>query len=621
LLDPLLEALYGQVTDVTALRARLLHEVDVAIGRRKPALRALDADREVDPEWFQHPSMVGYVAYVDRFAGTLAGVGRHLDYLAELHVRYLHLMKVLRARDGENDGGFAVLDYLAVDPSLGDWSDLEALADQLRGRGISLCLDVVMNHTASEHDWAMKAKAGSEQHRAYYLTYPDRTEPDQFEKTLPEVFPEIAPGNFTWDDELAAWVWTTFNEYQWDLNYANPDVLVEMLRVMLGLANAGVDVLRLDAVAFTWKRLGTDCQNQPEAHMLAQLFRALLAVAAPAVLLKAEAIVAPTQLVPYLGVHRLQRPECHIAYHNQLMVMLWSSLAAGDVRLARQALGSLPRTPSDATWVNYVRCHDDIGWAVHDADAAAVGVSGPAHRAYLAEFFRGDFPGSYALGAPFSSNPTIGDERTCGMTAALAGVTAALASKQSAALELALRRVELLYAVTYGFPGIPLVYMGDEVGLGNDDSYLADAHLAEDSRWMHRPFMPWKTAARRAKATTVEARLFTWLQLLATVRSGAQAMSAGGDTFVHQLPDPAMFAWARSHPRHGRFYGVANFAARPATAPLEALGWAGLSTPRVALASAESAVGPGALSLGAYGVMWFVDDADGPVQPAPPPVG
>ncbi len=610
LVDARLQALYGTTTDIDKLRERLLSEVLTAAGQRKPPLLALDAEREVDPTWFQQSSMVGYVAYADRFTGTLNGVLDRLDYLDELGVRYLHLMKTIRARDGANDGGYAVVDYLAVDPALGTWAEFENLAAKLHERGISICVDVVMNHTAGEHEWALKAKAGSQTHRAYYLTYPDRAEPDRFERSLPEVFPEMAPGNFTWDDDLQAWVWTTFNSYQWDLNYANPDVLVEMLKVMLGLANAGADVLRLDAVAFTWKRLGTNCQNQPEAHLIAQIYRALLAIAAPATVLKAEAIVAPDDLLPYLGAHRLRQPECQIAYHNQLMVMLWSALASGDASLATQALDSLPATPVEATWVNYVRCHDDIGWAVSDSDAAAVGLDGAAHRRYLAEFYRGDFPGSYAEGVPFSSNEHSGDERTCGMTSALSGLLGAQRRGDQPAIDAALQRIELLYGVAFGFAGIPLIYMGDEIGLGNDDSYLADPDLADDSRWMHRPPMAWDLAEQRQQPGTVAHRLFTWISQLSKVRSQLPAMSAGGETYIHRLTQPEVLAWHRRHAYHGAFYGLANFSDRSVTLPHQVLNWAALELPRPALSSDGVAVTTTAVTLPARAVAWFTDDAD-----------
>jgi amylosucrase len=377
----LLQSLYG-VAAGDELLERALASVRSAAAERSADLVALDLERLLDPTWFQRPDRIGYVAYVDRFAGSLKGVGEHLDYLNEMRVTYLYLMKVIKARTGANDGGFAVVDYLDVDPALGSWNDLAELARTLRESGIGLCLDLVMNHTAAEHGWAMQAKAGSQRHRDYYIVFDDRAMPDAYEETLPEVFPTLAPGNFTWDDDLEGWVWTTFNTYQWDLNYANPDVFVEMLDVMLALANAGVEVLRLDAIAFTWKRMGTNCQNQPEAHLLAQAFRELIEMAAPSVLLKAEAIVAPTDLLAYLGSYERERDECHLAYHNQLMVMLWSSLATKDARLMTQSMAALPQTPSAASFVTYVRCHDDIGWAVDDADAAAIGIGGAPHRAY-----------------------------------------------------------------------------------------------------------------------------------------------------------------------------------------------------------------------------------------------
>jgi amylosucrase len=611
----LVTALYGQLADVDDVCDQLLKSVRAAAAKRSIALRAIDARREVDPAWFHQPGMIGYVAYADRFGGTLAGIADHVEYLDELHVTYLHLMKVLRARRGANDGGYAVVDYRDVDPALGTRADLESLIGNLHEHGISVCLDVVMNHTAEEHSWAEQARAGSVRHRDYYLVFPDRTMPDQYERSLPEVFPEIAPGNFTWDDQLQGWVWTTFNTYQWDLNYANPAVVVEMLDIMLDLANLGVDVLRLDAVAFTWKRLGTNCQNQPEAHLIAQLFRALLAIAAPGTLLKAEAIVAPADLLPYLGVHRLERPECHLAYHNQLMVMLWSSLATGDATLAAEALRALPPTPPGAGWVNYVRCHDDIGWAISDSDAARVGVSGPAHRHFLANFYRGDFAGTFADGVAFSANPDIGDERTCGTAAALCGIGAAIRSADRAALSAAISRLTLIYGVMFGFGGIPLIYMGDELALDNDRSYENDPSLAGDSRWTHRPWMPWSLTERRHDECSVEHRVFEAIGRFAAVRRETPSMAAGGDTWIHDLPDAAVLGWQRRHAEHGTFYGLANFSDKTALVPREVLGWAALDEPRELLHLGAVTMHATTLELAPFGLAWFADDADTVVQP------
>ncbi len=618
----LLAALYPQ-HDQDEMERRVLSVVAGGLRARRRALRELDARREVDPLWFQRNDQIGYVAYAQRFGGTLSGVREHLGHLHDLHVTYLHLMHVLRARAGENDGGYAVVDYTDVEPALGNRRDLQRLADDLHQRDISLCLDVVMNHTAREHPWALAARAGSAHHRAYYHVFEGRTMPDQYEQTLPEVFPQVAPGNFTLDTELGpdAWVWTSFYSYQWDLNYANPDVFVEMLQVMLDLANLGVDVLRLDAIAFTWKRMGTNCQNQPEAHLLAQLFRACLTMAAPGVVLKAEAIVAPADLVPYLGAHHDQRDECHLAYHNQLMVMLWSALATGEATLATQSLAQLPPTPTSASWTTYLRCHDDIGWAVDDDVAAQLAIGGPLHRRYLAEFYRGDAPHSFACGAAFSSNPSAADERTCGTAASLAGIEQARNDGDAMALDLAIRRLLLGYAVVFGFGGTPLLYMGDEIAMCNDWSFLDDPDLRDDSRWVHRPFMDWgrvKAIRGPAGEGTVERRVFDAICSMAAVRRATAAMSTGGDLWMHRLDQPALLAWERRHPRHGRFYGIANVGSQSVHIDHQVLTWAGLHEP-VELLGGDITVADGHVRLGPLAVGWFVDRRDGDVQPPPGP--
>ena len=490
--------LYGGVADVPKLTTQLVLDALHAAAARPADLRRLDRRREIDPAWFQRSRMIGYVCYADRFAGSLPGIRQHLDYLVELGVSYLHLMPLLRPRDGESDGGYAVADYDQVDPRIGTMADLQALADDLHERGIALCVDLVLNHTAREHEWARKALAGEPGYREMYLIYPDRTEPDAYERTLPEVFPDTAPGSFTQVSDLG-WVWTSFHEYQWDLNYANPAVFRAMLGTMLALANRGIDVLRLDAVPFLWKRMGTDCQNQPEAHLLLQAFRALTRLAAPGLVLKAEAIVSPEMLAPYIGGHDRFRPECDLAYDNQLMVMLWSSLATRDVRLAERALSHRRPAPAPTSWVTYVRCHDDIGWAVSDADAAAAGIDGFAHRRFLSDFYAGRFPGSFGRGALFQDNPVTGDARISGMAASLCGVEAALEAGDPGGLTAAIRRLESMYAIAFSFGGIPLIYMGDELAMCSDAGYTGDPAHAHDNRWMHRPMMDWDLAGRLAR--------------------------------------------------------------------------------------------------------------------------
>lgn len=548
---PILAALYP-ARDVGALTDRLLGVALAASTIRGERLRLRDRRAEVNPDWFQSNEMIGYVAYVDRFGGDFAGVAKRLDYLEEVGATYVHLMSVMKPREGDSDGGYAIADYCDVDPRLGTLDGLVDLIDAMHERNMAVCIDVVMNHTADTHPWALAAERGDEIKRAYYITYEDRTLPDQWEHALPEVFPTMAPGNFTWNEAMKRWIWTTFHSYQWDLNYANPDVLVAMLEVMCFLANVGVDVLRLDAIAFSWKRLGTNCQNQPEAHLIAQVLREMVAVAAPAVIVKAEAIVGPDDLVPYLGNHgSRQRRECELAYHNQLMVLGWSALAEQNVRLASQALSRMTAIPSWSGWCTYVRCHDDIGWAVSDEDAARVGLTGAAHRRFLAEFYRGALPYSYARGVPFSSNDATGDERTSGSCAALVGIDRAREENDPDALDLAVRRLLLLYSIAFAFGGIPLVYMGDELGLSNSATYAYDEQKMNDTRWIHRPAMDWERANLRHDYSTVEGKVFAGFQRLVHARRTTSSLRSGGVVSTFATGSEGVLGVRRHHPVHG----------------------------------------------------------------------
>ncbi|HEX9645010.1 MAG TPA: alpha-amylase family protein [Acidimicrobiia bacterium] len=602
-----LHAVYGAGHDADSLAGRLvLLALDAAAARPAP-LRRLDRRREIDPEWFQRPEQVGYVAYADRFAATLGGVAERLDYLEELGVTYLHLMPLLRAREGANDGGYAVADYDEVAPPLGTMADLEALAAALHTRGMSLCVDVVVNHTAREHPWAQRAIAGDAVFGDFYRIFPDRTLPDRYEETLREVFPDFAPGNFTFSRELEAWVWTTFNEYQWDLNYDNPEVLTAMAVVMTRLANRGVDVLRLDAVPFIWKRIGTDCENQPEAHRILQVFRSVMSLAAPGVVFKAEAIVPPDQLVQYLGTHQLFRRECDLAYHNQLMVMLWSSLATRDIRLMTTSLARLQPPPPTAAWVTYVRCHDDIGWAVSDEDAAAAGLGGFAHRSFLNSYYSGEFVGSFARGARFQENPVTGDARISGSAASLCGIDLALQRGAAGAIEVGIRRLVLLYSVAYSYGGIPLLYMGDEIALRNDDSWRDAPARRDDNRWMHRPPMDWAAAARRRDPGTLEASVFSWMRRLAAARGSVGALHAGGTVTPLWTDDPAVFAYVRRHPRAGPFLALVNFADDPRTVDAAILDAGGVPEPRTVLSSdGDLEVSDGRIELSPLSFWWLV---------------
>ncbi|MDV6374858.1 alpha-amylase family protein [Deinococcus arenicola] len=561
LLDSL-RAVYLERAD--GLMERLLEVMLDAYHTRPADLKRLDESRLLSPDWLQSPRVVGYVAYADRFAGTLSGVQEHVDYLEDLGITYLHLMPLLRPREGQNDGGYAVADYRSVRPDLGSMDDLSALARDLRGRGISLVLDLVLNHVAREHEWAEKARAGDDKYRDYFHLFADRGLPDAFEATLPEVFPDFAPGNFTWDDQAGeggagGWVWTTFNTYQWDLNWGNPDVLAEFVDIILNLANRGVEVFRLDAIAFMWKRLGTDSQNQPEVHHLTRALRAAARIVAPAVAFKAEAIVGPGDLIHYLGTGTHHGKVSDMAYHNSLMVQLWSSLASRDTRLMEEALRAFPPKPTNTTWGMYVRCHDDIGWAISDEDAARVGMSGPDHRYFLSDFYSGEFPGSFAKGLVFQFNPANGDRRISGSAASLAGLETALNEGDETLIDLAVQRLLLLHTVILGFGGVPLLYMGDELALPNDYDYGHTPEHAADNRWVHRPRMDWALAQDvEVHPDTPAGRVNAGLRHRIAVRKTLPYLHASIESRVISSPDPRVLVLRRDHPL-GALLEVYNF--------------------------------------------------------------
>lgn len=596
-----LEAVYGQRTH--KLLDRLLEVMLHAFHARPADLKRLDEARLLHPDWLQAPEMIGYVAYTDRFAGTLRGVQQHVDYLEKLGIKYLHLMPLLLPRAGENDGGYAVQDYRAVRPDLGTMDDLSALARDLRGKGISLVLDLVLNHVAQEHEWAMKAKAGDPKYRDYFHIYPDRTQPDAFERHLPEVFPDFAPGNFTLNEEVGGWVWTTFNRYQWDLNWANPEVFCEFLEIILYLANRGVEIFRLDAIAFIWKRLGTNCQNQPEVHHITQALRACLRIVAPAVAFKAEAIVSPKDLMPYLGTGQHHGKVSDMAYHNSLMVQLWSSLASRDTRLFEQALRAFPAKPTNTTWGMYLRCHDDIGWAISDEDAARIGLSGAGHRYFLSDFYTGAFRGSFAKGLVFQFNRATGDRRISGTAASLAGLETASNPWQ---VSDAVNRLLMMHTVVMGFGGVPLLYMGDEIAMLNDYSYTETPEHALDNRWVHRPRMDWQAVAdAQAQPQTPAGRVNAGIRHLIRVRQHTPQLHASTESHVIPSPNPYLLLLRRDHPL-GTMVQVYNFSEVPIQLPSAVLREVFGDYASELLSGYIYSFQPFQVAIQPYAALWFV---------------
>lgn len=493
-------------------------------------LKLHDTRRLDDPEWFASERMLGGVCYVDRYAGNLAGIREQIPYFRELGLTYLHLMPLFDVPDGDNDGGYAVSSYRTVNPSLGTMEQLADLAAELRTAGISLVLDFIFNHTSNEHEWARKAVAGEPGFEDFYLIFPDRTMPDAYERTTREIFPDDHPGSFVPLDD-GRWIWATFYRYQWDLNYANPWVFRAMAGEMLFLANQGVEVLRMDAVAFIWKQLGTACESLPESHLLLQAFNAVLAMAAPGMVFKSEAIVHPDEVVSFIS-----KNECRTSYNPLQMALTWEALATRDARLLQQALERRHALPPGTAWVNYVRSHDDIGWTFADEDAAELGIDGFEHRRFLNRFYTGRYEGTFARGVAFQENPKTGDARVTGTTASLAGVEAGDPGGED--------RVVLAHAIALSTGGVPLIYLGDEVAQLNDYSYADDPVRRGDSRWVHRGNRPRDRYAEKADATTVAGRVHARLTRLIAVRRATPEF-AGNDLVGFNVPHRAVLGYQR----------------------------------------------------------------------------
>jgi len=552
-----LHSLYGGMPGFEQWYGSLLSAIGELHGARSPALVALDAARAAQPDWFLGQQMLGYCSYVDRLGGDLRGVAARIPHLQELGVRYLHLLPFLKMREGENDGGFAVASFDEVDPRFGSNADLETLTADLRSAGISLCSDFILNHVADDHAWARGAREGDERLRAFFHVFPDRSQPDAYERTLGQVFPQAAPGNFTFVPALGGWAWTTFYPYQWDLNWSNPDVFAAMAATLLRLANRGIEVFRLDSTAFLWKREGTNCMNQPEAHLILQALRALASIAAPGVLLKAEAIVPMRELPAYFG--QAAQPECHIAYHSSLMAAAWGSLAEQDASLLRSVVAGTPPLPPHASWLSYVRCHDDIGWNVLRVEAAEGERDPQVRLAAISRFFAGA-EGSFARGEAFQSSDPHAAHGSNGMAASLVGLEGpdGAVSAGAGAEAPALRRLLLLHGLVLGFGALPVLYMGDELGQTNDYSFRQRPDRAMDSRWLQRPMLDEQRFTERHDRDRQAGRVYAALRELVAARQRLPALAAGEPRSL--LPSaPAVLALQRGP----AFLALYNFSGKP----------------------------------------------------------
>lgn len=498
--------------------------------QRSDILKEWDQAREMVPDWYKGNEMLGMLMYTNCFAGTLKGVKSHLDYIKECGVNYVHLMPLLQSPKGRSDGGYAVSDFRKVEPELGTMEDLSDLATECHNKGMSVCLDFVMNHTSEDHEWAQRAKKGEKEYQDRYFFFDNWDIPNEFEKTVPQVFPQTAPGNFTWCDEAQKVVMTTFYPYQWDLNYANPTVFNDMTANMLNLCNHGVDIIRLDAVPYIWKTLGTSCRNLPQVHTLVRLMRMATEVVCPGTLLLGEVVMEPSKVVPYFGT--LEKPECHMLYNVTTMASTWHTVATHDVRLLRHQLESVFALPKEYTFLNYLRCHDDIGWGLDYDFLKQFGIEEVAHKKYLNDYLTGKWYGSDSRGELYNDDPRLGDARLTGTTASLCGIEAAEYEKNDEKLDRYIRLDIMLHAFLLTQSGIPVLYSGDEIGQLNDYSYHNDPLKWDDSRYLHRGNLNWDEVALRNDPKTRQGRIFQGLRRLEKLRTQYEVFDSAADTWI-----------------------------------------------------------------------------------------
>ena len=530
---------------------------------RNKKWKALDRKREKQKNWYKSQKMLGMMLYIDAFADNISGLEEKLDYLKACNVNYLHLMPFLATPKGKSDGGYAVADYRTVQPSLGTMEDLAALSEKCHDQGMSLCMDFVMNHTSEDHEWAKKARQGDGEYMSRYFFYNNREIPDEYEKTVPQVFPTTAPGNFTWLPDIGHYVMTTFYPYQWDLNYGNPRVFNEMMYNFLFLANQGMDVIRIDAVPYIWKELGTPCRNLKQVHTIVRMMRMIAEIVCPSVVLLGEVVMEPEKVVPYFGT--VEKPECHMLYNVTTMATTWNSIATRDIRLLKKQMDVVNSLPKQYTFLNYLRCHDDIGWGLDFATLKDWGMDEPSHKRYLNDFFTGKHPGSDSRGELYNDDPVTQDARFCGTTASMCGIEAALFEKDDEKLKRGIREDLMLHAYMLTQSGIPMLYSSDEIGRLNDYSYKEDPDKAADSRYIHRGAFQWELAGKRNSKSSVEGQIFQTLSRMEQIRSQESVFDKDCDVYTYDVHDDSILCILRQKGNE-RFIGIFNFSDSEKTA-------------------------------------------------------
>ncbi len=555
--------LYTELYGNDSMFAELCDHMERFYRERGEELKKLDLRREEQSGWYKQNDMLGMMFYIDNFAGNMQGVKSRLDYIEKCNVNYIHLMPFLETPKGRSDGGYAVSDFRKVQEKLGSMEDLEALTAACHKKGINVCMDFVMNHTSEDHEWAKKARKGDGEYMSRYFFFDNAYLPSMYENTVPQVFPTTAPGNFTYLPDAGHFVMTTFYPYQWDLNYKNPRVFNEMMYNLLYLANRGIDIIRIDAVPYIWKELNTPCRNLPQVHTIVRMMRMISEIVCPGVLLLGEVVMEPEKVVPYFGT--VEKPECHMLYNVTTMATTWHTVATRNVGLLKKQLDIINSLPKQYVFLNYLRCHDDIGWGLDYASLRMEGIDERAHKKYLNDYFQGYAGDSNSRGELYNADPTTGDARFCGTTASMCGIEKAGFEQDEAAMERAVRMDLMLHAYMFMQSGIPVLYSGDEIGQVNDYTYKKDPDKAPDSRYIHRGAMNWELADKASDETTVEGKLFQSLSRLELLRRREKVFVSYADTWTIETWDPSVLCIGRYYEGE-KILGLFNFSEHDRTA-------------------------------------------------------
>lgn len=555
--------LYMELYGNDAMYAELCEHMHDYYLKRSTELKKRDIKKEKNPDWFKEKEMLGMMLYIDNFAGNLKGVEKKLAYLKECNVNCLHLMPFLDTPKGKSDGGYAVADFRKVRPDLGTMKDLARLTEKCHENGMNVCMDFVMNHTSEEHEWAKRARAGEGEYMSRYFFYDNGDIPARYEETVPQVFPTTAPGNFTWLPEIGHYVLTTFYPYQWDLNYRNPRVFNEMMYNFLFLANQGMDIIRIDAVPYIWKELGTSCRNLKEVHTIVRMMRMIAEIVCPSVILLGEVVMEPEKVVPYFGT--VEKPECHMLYNVTTMATTWNSIATRDIRLLKKQMDIVSRLPKQYTFLNYLRCHDDIGWGLDFDTMKQWGMEEPSHKRYLNDYFTGKIADSISRGELYNDDPVTQDARFCGTTASMCGIEAAGFEGNAEKMQTAIQEDLMLHAYMLTQSGIPMLYSGDELGQVNDYSYKDDAEKASDSRYLHRGAFLWELADKRKDLSTVQGQLFQMLNRLEQIRRQENVFSQEAEVYTYDVHNDSILGILREY-KGERFIALFNFSENEQTA-------------------------------------------------------